>query len=81
MLVWDFFHHDMRVHRFDRFEKCENDDILRVISDLYVARVAATYVFKVRAHAGNPFNEQVDLIAKNMANLCEFGRRNQHLVD
>ena len=71
MLVWDFFHHVMPSHRFTNYERYDNSDLLVTIFNLHKARTAPTHVIKVRAHCGNPLNEQVDVVAKNMAQLCE----------
>ena len=69
MLVWDFFHNVRRVHRSSAFERFQNRDLLITLSNLYDLRTGPTYVLKVRAHCGNPFNELADALAKAAAEM------------
>jgi ribonuclease HI len=71
MVVWEYVHllrERFKITLYERFSHL--GDLYRCIHNLLNARTAETYVIKVRAHMGNPFNEQADELAKSAALGC-----------
>ena len=64
-LVWDWFHWGRIVHRRDHYRSLENSDLWRRLDHVITAheRSACVLMIKVRAHKGNPWNEEADSLA------------------
>ena len=74
--LWEFFHIHRHQNRLVGFQKFENSELLRQISQAchkIETDARNVYCIKVRAHEGNPYNESADLVAKKAIDTVDIG--------
>ena len=81
-MIWNWFHNVRRRHRLSGYHGFENADLLQKL-DAAIRKITETvvhgvpgevYVVKVRAHNGNPYNDEVDQAAGFGANASSLTR-------